>query len=426
MAVLVERRNIGIFGAMNAGKSSIMNMLTLQRTSIVDATPGTTADTRVALCEIHGLGPVRLMDTAGLDEAGELGAKKLGRALNDLKECDLALLVIDPAGGAFGAEKAWLDSARELGRPVLVVHNLFQPDDRRLIADVERAVPALRFHRKIVLSAVRPEDRSLLLEAIADNLEPVSGPQAVLPFVVRDGFYVLIIPMDAETPAQRYLRPQAMCEESITRQWAYPVSFRLDLSSARGKTAAREREAERFAALLEGLGKKPRCLITDSQALDVMVDWCPPDVAMTTFSIAMINFMSGGRLDRFVSGLEALNRLQPRDKVLIAEACNHSRVGEDIGDVQIPRILRDRYPGLIIEHAYGREFKEADELSGYSLVIHCGACMITRQKMISRLRDLDALRIPYTNYGLLLARARGRAALAKVLEPWGGSYQAAA
>lgn len=419
MAILVERRTIGIFGSMNAGKSSLMNLLTQQAASIVDPKPGTTADTKTALCEIHGLGPVRILDTAGIDEEGVLGGKKRARALSDLKESDLALLVIDPAKGRFDAEMEWLDLVRELEKPVLVFYNLFDRRHESRTAEAEAAVPALRSSRRIVFEATRLQDRPRLLEFIRDNLAPSSGETPVLPFVRSGEFYILVIPMDAETPRERYLRPQAMCEEYITRHWAFPVSFRLDLQKARGDQAARDSEHRRFLAVAEGLGGKLHAVITDSQAIDVMSAWCPAGVGLTTFSIATINYMSGGRLGSFVAGLEALKRLKAGDHVLIAEACNHSRVGEDIGDVQIPRILRERHPGVVIEHNYGREFQENRDLGGYSLIVHCGGCMISRQKMAARLRDLDAAGVPYTNYGLFLAYAGGEDTLRRTLELWG-------
>ncbi len=418
MAVLVERRTIGIFGSMNAGKSSLMNLLTQQTASIVDPTPGTTADTKTALCELHGLGPVRILDTAGLDEAGALGSKKRARALSDLKESDLALLVIDPSKGRFDAEREWLDRARELGKPVLVLYNLFDPGHESRTAEAEAAVPALRSVRRTVFDATRAQDRPRLLEFIMDDLGPSSVETPFLPFVRSGAFYILVIPMDAETPRERYLRPQAMCEEYITRNWAFPVSFRLDLRKARGDGAERESERRRFLDVAESLGGKLHAVITDSQAVDVMSAWRPAGAGLTTFSIAMINYMSGGRLRSFVAGLEALKRLKAGDRVLIAEACNHSRVGEDIGDVRIPRILSERLPGVVIEHNYGREFREDRELGRYSLIIHCGGCMISRQKMAARLRDLDSAGVPYTNYGLFLAWAGGEDILRRTLELW--------
>ncbi len=416
---MIDRDNIGIFGRMNAGKSSVMNLVTQQAASIVDATPGTTADTRTLLHEIHGIGPVRLFDTAGIDEGSELGRKKKQKVFRNLEECDLVLLVVDPAAEDLGPEEELLGAAREQDKQLLVVYNLFREEDGGRVPRVEASMPLLRFHRKVVLRANDDRYRNTLVDFILANYQPRKAARAILPFVRRDEFYVLIIPMDEETPPGRFLRPQAMVEEFVTRSWAYPVSFRLDLRAARGSEAEVARERARFDALLHALARRPHCLVTDSQAMDVMSRWCPDDVMLTTFSIASIQYMSGGRLEAFVKGLAALRRLQPGDSVLIVEACNHTRVGEDIGTVQIPGIFGRKYPGVIVEHCFGREFQEKRDLEKYSLLLHCGGCMISQQKMAARIRDLDSLGIPYTNYGIFLSAVQGEKALRKVLTPWG-------
>ncbi|GBR77206.1 tRNA modification GTPase MnmE, partial [Candidatus Termititenax persephonae] len=206
MSVLVERDHVGIFGKMNAGKSSIMNLLTQQETSIVAAVPGTTADTKIALQEIHGLGPVKLMDTAGLDEQGDLGAKKRQKTYRDLKECDLVILVINPADKAWAAESDLLEKSRELDKQLLVVYNIFGQDEAVATA-LEKDLAPLRFYKKIILRANDPRYRPALLDFILQNYVPKQDKTELLPFVQRNEYYVLIIPMDEETPPGRYLRP---------------------------------------------------------------------------------------------------------------------------------------------------------------------------------------------------------------------------
>lgn len=421
--MLVERDHIGIFGKMNSGKSSIMNLLTQQVTSIVDATPGTTADTKIALQEIHGMGPVKLFDTAGLDEVSGLGRKKRAKVFADLKECDLVLLVIDPETDDFATENEIVEKARELDKQILVIYNLFRPEAAERIALVEEQVPLLRFHQKIRLVAIDPQCRPALLQFILENFASKNVAMELLPFLERDEFYVLNIPMDAETPPGRYLRPQAMAEEYITRHWAWPVSYRMDLGKARAGDAS---ERKRFDAFLAGFGKRPKAIITDSQAMDLMHAWTPDDVGLTTFSIMMINYVSRGRLAAFVNGIEAVPTLKAGDKVLIAEACNHSRIAEDIGTVQIPNFIRKHWPDVQVDHNFGREFQENEQLQSYKLVIHCGGCMITAQKLLARIRDLESIGVPYTNYGLFLSYMQGPEALRKVLRPWGIDYAAIA
>jgi len=181
-------------------------------------------------------------------------------------------------------------------------------------------------------------------------------------------------------------------------------------------------ERKRFDDFLNGFGKRPKAIVTDSQAMDLMHTWAPDDIMLTTFSIMMINYVSRGRLAAFVKGIEVVDTLRARDKVLIAEACNHSRIAEDIGTVQIPNFIEQHWPGVQIDHNFGREFQENEQLQSYKLVIHCGGCMITAQKLLARIRDLDSIDVPYTNYGVFLSYAQGREALRQVLLPWGIDY----
>ena len=412
---MTERDIIGIFGKMNSGKSSLMNLLTQQETSIVDPTPGTTADTKITLTEIHGLGPVKLMDTAGFDEQDELGIKKLKKTIASLKECDLVLLVIDPANFDYKADKYILEQARSLEKQVIVIYNLFDTGDKNRIGKVEELLTSLRVYHRIVLSAIEINYRQRLLEAILANYIPKNLTVELLPFVEKGEFYILNIPMDEETPPGRYLRPQAMAEEYITRKWAFPVSYRMNLAKARAGDPA---EKERWDNFLNNFTQKPKAIITDSQAMDIMKEWVPDELALTTFSIMMINYMSRGRLNEFVRGVKALNTLTAGDYVLIAEACNHSRIREDIGTVQIPNLIRKFYPGVIVDYTFGREFVDDLNIQKYKLVIHCGGCMISGQRMAARLRDLNATGIPITNYGIFLSYIHGEKVLDRVIAPW--------
>lgn len=413
--MLVERDHIGIFGKMNSGKSTLMNLLTQQETSIVDSTPGTTADTKITLQEIHGMGPVKLFDTAGLDEETGLGEKKRKKVLAILKECDLILLVIDPSTSDFRTEAIVLEEARELDKQLLVIYNLFQPTNEEMIEKVEKQLSYIHFHQRLLLSANNPAFRQPLLEFILANFQSKNQRLELLPFVEKDQFYILNIPMDEETPPGRYLRPQAMAEEYITRHWAFPVSYRMDLGKARSGDPS---ERKRWNDFLNSLQRRPRAIVTDSQAMDIMKDWAPDDMLLTTFSIMMINYVSRGKLNDFHKGINALEYIKAGDRILIAEACNHSRIKEDIGIVQIPRYIEQHFPGVEVEHNFGREFQENKELEKYSLVIHCGGCMISGQKMQARIRDLEAIGVPFTNYGIFLSYIQGRKSLDRVLIPW--------
>lgn len=415
---MIERDHIGIFGKMNSGKSTLMNLLTQQETSIVDPTPGTTSDIKTALCEIHGIGPVKIFDTAGLDEGSFLGGKKKKKTLATLKECDLVLLVVDPGQPDDGTEIELLELARSMDKQVLIVCNLFEEPDREKIKTLYSEIELLKFYNPLAIRANDIGEREALLKFILDEYKPKRTSMELLPFVEKEEIYILVIPMDEETPQGRFLRPQQLAMEYITRKFAYPSCFRIDLGRARNRSGTEE-EKHRFLDYLEMFGRKPKAIITDSQAMDVLANWCPGDVALTTFSIAMIQYFSKGRLSEFAHGLRTIDTLKPGDKVLIVEACNHSRICEDIGTVQIPKYFYQNYPGVVLGHNFGREFQDIDDLGTYKLIIHCGGCMISPQKLNARIRDLKAVGVPYTNYGLFLSYLQGDKALGKVLEPWG-------
>ena len=190
----------------------------------------------------------------------------------------------------------------------------------------------------------------------------------------------------------------------------------MNLKAARGENFKMEKE--RFDAFIAQFKKRPKAIITDSQAIDIISEWVPANIALTTFSIMMINHGSNGRLIDFYNGINAMNNLQPGDKVLIAEACNHSRIQEDIGTVQIPNIIKALFPSVEVEFNFGREFQTKEELQKYKLIIHCGACMISHQKLQARLRELRSVDVPITNYGIFLSWAQGKKALQRVMEPW--------
>ncbi len=419
MSAPVERRNIGIFGRVNSGKSTLMNLITQEETSIVDSHPGTTADTRKALMEIHGLGPIALYDTAGADEGGCLGEKKKKKVLAGIEESDLVLLMIDSSSEVLDMEEEILKHSRLHNRRVCIVYNDFRGRPRRPPEEFAGRYPFLKFLPFISLEAVDTSARGRLIDFMAENLQDEKKEPELLPFLKRDRFYALIIPMDVETPSGRLLRPQAMVEEYIIRNWAWPAAYRLDLSAARSPDPGkRDAELRRFFRFMESLGN-PAGVITDSQAIEEVVGMVEPGVLLTSFSIVMINYFSRGNLSRFADGMRTLETLNPGDRVLVVEACTHSRIGEDIGTVQIPGLFEQLYPGVILEHSFGKELFEIRGIEKYSLLIHCGACMLSSQKLGARMRDLDAAGVPYTNYGLFLAGARGDETLERVLEPWG-------
>jgi [FeFe] hydrogenase H-cluster maturation GTPase HydF len=361
------------------------------------------------------LGPVKLLDTAGFDETAELGEKKRKKVLEALKECDLILLIINPATTDYEQEYILINEVREMDKQLLIIYNLFKPEDQNCIRKIEFILPELKYFKKKNVAVIDRSRRQEMLQFILENYISKNSDIELLPFIEKDEFYILNIPMDDETPPGRFLRPQSMAEEFITRHWAFPVSYRMNLSKAR---SGDRMERLRWEQFLSSFIKSPKAIITDSQAIDILKDWAPEKTILTTFSIMMVNYMSRGRLNTFVTGVKEINSLKSGDKILIAEACNHSRIKEDIGTVQIPRLLIKKYPGIIIEHSFGRDLTDEEELKTYKLVIHCGGCMISSQKMAARLRDLENSGTPITNYGVILSFFQGENILKRVTQPW--------
>ncbi|KAG1678881.1 hypothetical protein FOA52_003549 [Chlamydomonas sp. UWO 241] len=449
----VQRVNIGVFGVMNAGKSTAINAITQQETSIVDATPGTTADVKVALMELHDVGPAKLFDTAGIDEAGVLGDKKRAKTLSTIKECDVAMLVLDAPRllplaqrdsdkaalrDALRWELTLMQAAEKHGVSPLLLLNAKggmtgDPRAHGRIRDLLDPTGiagwiALNLNAREVMAGLDiPTAVSCFLQAGVAAAKAHAADARSLPDAVLspDAMVFLNIPMDAETPTMRLLRPQALVQEEAIRHWATTTAYRMNLSAARSGdpeivAAERARFDRAMKPLLEHPG--PKVLVTDSQAIDIVHPWTQhpsgaPTVPITTFSICMVQRQSGGRLPMFADGLRALTTLRKGDKVLIAEACNHNRITatcNDIGMVQIPhKIAAACGPGVQVQHAFGREYPDMSDgsLGSFKLAIHCGGCMIDRQKMRARISDMEDAGVPVTNYGLFLAHVHAPAAL---------------
>ena len=431
----LERTLIGIFGRINAGKSTCMNLLTQQETSLVDIQPGTTADIKSALMEIHALGPIKLLDTAGLDEDSDLGRKKQRQTLNALAEVDLAVLVIDPVqvllAGELTVEDLVAVEARRRSRRLCVVLNRRADSQDRLQGSGADWQQASRFALSflldpadtpvVALDLADPDQSGELVSFLAAVVSRRAEAPPLLPMIKRRGAVVLQIPLDAESPSERLLRPQEMAMAALLRA-AVPVGlYRVDLDLARSRNlAVAERQRRGFVDFLAAFRQcgGVQLVLTDSQAIDLMVAWVPDETPLTTFSIMMVNQTAGGDLAPLVAGTRVLDSLRAGDRVLIAEACNHDRIAEDIGTVQLPRRLAAAIPGLEFDHAFGRAFPDQAALCRYKLAIHCGACMISPQQLAARSQRLREAGVPMTNYGLALSWCEGRAALDRVLAPW--------
>lgn len=373
-----NRTHIGIFGRRNAGKSSLINALTGQKLAIVSDIKGTTTDPVSKAMELLPLGPVVLIDTPGLDDEGELGAKRIEKAMQVLRKTDIALLVADAAEGLDGADRALIERIRAMQLPYLVVYNKCDEAD----CPVEDA------QHSACVSALTGRGIHALKERIA-HLTPEGGEKKLLGDLLFPGdVVVLVVPVDESAPKGRIILPQQQALRDVLDAHATAVVCQ-DTDLAR---------------TLEGLGTKPRMVVTDSQAFASVSRDTPRDIPLTSFSILMARYK--GYLDAALRAMPAVESLADGDTVLIAEGCTHHRQCNDIGTVKIPRWLRAHSgKDISIRTCSGTEFP--DDLSGFKLVIHCGGCMLNEREVLYRMREAERQGVPFINYGLLIAHMQG-------------------
>ncbi len=389
------RLHISFVGRRNVGKSSLLNALMRQQVSIVSPVPGTTTDPVEKPMELLPIGPVLFIDTAGIDDTGELGSLRVQKTRQVLERTELAVLVTE--AGAWGSfEEEILRELAARKTPTVVVLNKIdahQPDDALVTRLASQKIPTVR--TSTVSGLGIPALRQALLEAAPPDF--IESP-AILGDLVGPGeMAVLVVPIDKEAPKGRLILPQVQSIRDLLDSDAYCL-------------VVKENELRRA---LDRLKSPPKLVVTDSQAFLKVAGDTPRNVLMTSFSILMSRFK--GDLQMQVQGALAIENLRGGDRVLIAEACSHHPIGEDIGRVKIPRWLT-QYTGvqLSFQHMQGRDFPE--DLADYKLVVHCGACMWNRREMLSRLLRCQQAGVPVTNYGLTLAYSLG--IFERALEPF--------
>lgn len=373
-----NRTHIGIFGRRNAGKSSLINALTGQKLAIVSDVKGTTTDPVSKAMELLPLGPVVMIDTPGLDDEGELGAKRIEKAMQVLRKTDIALLVADAAEGLDESDRALLERIRAMQLPYLVVYNKCDEAD----CPVEDA------QHSVCVSALTGRGIHELKERIA-HLTPEGSEKKLLGDLLSPGdVVVLVVPVDESAPKGRIILPQQQALRDVLDAHATAV-------------VCQDTDLKRT---LEGLGAKPRMVVTDSQAFASVSRDTPRDVPLTSFSILMARYK--GYLDTALRAMPAVEGLADGDTVLIAEGCTHHRQCNDIGTVKIPRWLRAHSgKDIAIKTCSGTEFP--DDLSPFKLVIHCGGCMLNEREVLYRMREAERQGVPFINYGLLIAHIQG-------------------
>lgn len=372
-----NRVHIGFFGCRNAGKSSLVNRITNQDIAVVSDKKGTTTDPVIKAMELLPIGPVVVIDTPGFDDEGELGGLRIKQTQKILNKTDAAVLVADGEAGLNDFDRELISRFKEKNIPYLIAYNKNDLKERKELADNEISVSAEN-------GAGIEELKHRLGELI-----PKADNKRLLGDLINGGdTVVLVIPIDKAAPKGRIILPQQQALRDILDSGAVAVVCR--------DTELKE--------TLEGLKTKPKMVVTDSQAFAAAAKDTPQDVMLTSFSILMARYK--GLLDSAVDGVCAIDRLKDGDTVLISEGCTHHRQCEDIGTVKIPKLLR-RHTGknIGIETSSGGGFPE--DLTKYSLIIHCGGCMINGREMTSRVKRAADAGVPITNYGTAIAYMTG-------------------
>jgi [FeFe] hydrogenase H-cluster maturation GTPase HydF len=387
------RLQIGIFGRRNVGKSSLLNALTRQSVSIVSETAGTTTDPVEKAMELQPLGPVLFVDTAGVDDVGALGELRVAKTLKVVERTDLAILVTDD----------WQDYEARLlalfaGRktPVIVAAN---KRDARVPEAVEAKARSAGANRVVGVSALTGSGLDDLRQGIiaAAPDEYLNAPSLMGDLIAAGEMAILVVPIDIEAPKGRLILPQVQTLRDILDQNACAM-------------VVKERE---LADALSRLNRPPALVITDSQEFMKVVAEVPVSIPVTGFSILFARFK--GDLAELVRGAAAIDRLRPGDRVLVAEACAHHPTGEDIGRVKIPRWL-EQFVGGKLEVVVKAGCDYPDDISGFKLIVHCGACVWNRRQMLSRIEQARASGVAITNYGLTIAHSLG--ILERALSPF--------
>ena len=414
-----NRLHIGIYGKRNAGKSSLINALTGQDIALVSPEAGTTTDPVFKAMEQHPIGPVVFIDTAGFDDEGELGKLRVERTQAVIDETDIAIVVVDgSAKNDLAAEKEWIDRLAEKKTPIIIVVNKLDvfaektaSSDCDAIGGVgDRTcankcnVPELFLsgikevlgdYPMIAVSAAKGlgfgKLRKAIEKAIPEEYTEDYLREKILGELIGEGdLALLVMPQDIQAPKGRLILPQ--------------VQTIRELLDRRCTTVATTSDG--FEKALAVLNKAPDLIITDSQCFDQVYKAKPSQSALTSFSVLFAAFK--GDIEKFASGASLIDEMTEKSRVLIAEACTHVPLNEDIGRVKIPNLLRKKFgPNIEITNICGNDFPDVEGLKEYDLIIHCGACMFNRRHVLSRIASAEAAGVPITNYGVVMAKMAG-------------------
>lgn len=380
-----NRLHIAIFGRCNSGKSSLINALTGQDTALVSAVPGTTTDLVNKAMEIHGIGPCVFIDTPGFDDEGELGEMRIARTLQAIERTDIALLLCED--GDLEEEQQWIQQLNSRHIPVILILN--KSDRRECAADVAARIEKFCGKTPITVSAKEHTGIEAVYQAILRKLPADFGQQTITGNLVQKGDLVLLVmPQDIQAPKGRLILPQVQTMRELLDKKCLVMSCTTD----------------QLANTLEALSRAPQLIITDSQVFHEVYRLKPESSLLTSFSVLMAGYK--GDIHYYIESAAAIGSLTPQSRILIAEACTHAPLSEDIGRVKLPRLLRKKVSeSLHIDIVSGTDFPT--DLSSYELIIHCGGCMFNRKYVLSRIDRARCQHIPMTNYGVAIACLNG-------------------
>ncbi|OUN91403.1 [FeFe] hydrogenase H-cluster maturation GTPase HydF [Blautia sp. An46] len=395
-----ERVHIGFFGKRNAGKSSVMNKVTGQELAVVSDVKGTTTDPVYKAMELLPLGPVVMMDTPGIDDEGELGGLRVKKSYQVLNKTDAAVLVIDGKAGMSGEDQALLERIRKKNIPSILVLNKRDLLTEEEVCQTLSGLPEGYQEGKDYLWVSAQEGTGVqeLKERLAVLASTEENQKKIVGDLLSPGdFVVLVVPIDKAAPKGRLILPQQQTIRDILDADAVSVVVKED----------------RLKETLESLGKKPRLVITDSQVFGRVSKDTPKELLLTSFSILFARYK--GNLETVVEGARTLEKLKDGDKVLISEGCTHHRQCGDIGTEKLPAWIR-KYTEKNLEFSFTSGTEFPDELGEYSLIVHCGGCMLNEREMKYRLSCAEDQGVPMTNYGIIIAYMNG--ILERSLEPF--------
>ena len=377
-----NRLHIALFGRRNSGKSSLINALTGQDTSLVSDIPGTTTDPVSKAMELHGIGPCVIIDTPGFDDEGTLGEMRIERTLKAIERTDIALLLCEETN--LQEEAAWMQQLKAKNIPVILILN--KADIRK---DISSLIEQELGEKPLLVSAKEKRGMEDIRLAILEKLpQDFEQPSITGDLVSENDLVLLVMPQDIQAPKGRLILPQVQTMRELRDKKCLIMSCTTD----------------KLPQTLQALARPPKLIITDSQVFKTVYEQKPAESLLTSFSVLMAGYK--GDIRQFIEGASAIDRLTERSRVLIAEACAHAPMTEDIGRVKIPRLLRKKIgEGLQIDMVSGSDFPK--DLSGYDLIIHCGACMFNRKHVMNRLESASSQQIPMTNYGITLAHLMG-------------------